>query len=163
MTTEDTLPRLTKEIDFKTVKEEWLTIELEDGTIIKFKSVLLRVFETDKVDPITGERIYYVEGQNIVVARAPDKLKGKPSEHIPPIQELVKKGNPVEVKVKKIYEDGWNEYELENGDRLRVKPVITKVLKIKGFYDKHGDPIYIVQSQLVVTTASSTAHGGEGV
>lgn len=157
----DVRPKLVKELDFKTIKEEWMTVQLEDGTTIRFKPVLLRVFETDKVDPITGDRVYHVEGQNIVVARAPDELKGEPSEFLPPIHELVKKRRPTEIKVKGISGDDWNEYELENGDRLRIKAVITKVLRVEGYYDKYGNPIYLVQSHLVVTTTGS-GEGGVG-
>ena len=151
-----------KELDFKTIREEWLTIQLEDGTIIRFKPVLLRVFETDKVDPITGDRIYQVEGQNIVVARSPDELKGEPSEFLPPIHEIVKRKKPIEVEIKGVSGgEEWNVYELENGDILQIKAIITKVLKIEGYYDKHGNPIYVVQSQLVVVP-KSRGEGGVG-
>ncbi|ADB57629.1 hypothetical protein [Archaeoglobus profundus] len=146
-----------RELDFKTIREEWMNIQLEDGTVIRFKSVLVRVFETGRHDPITGEPIYHVEGQNIVVARAPDELKGAPSDFIPPIPELVKKKKPIEVKIKGITGDEWNEYELETGKRIKTKTVITKVLRIDGYYDRYGNPIYIVQSQMIATS-SPTRH-----
>jgi len=142
-----------KELDFKTIREEWINIQLEDDTVIRFKTVLVRVFETGQIDPITGEPKYNVEGQNIVVARAPDELKGEPSDFIPPIQELVKKKKPIEIKIKGITGDDWNEYELETGKKIRTKPVITKVLRIDGYYDRYGNPIYIVQSQTIATSS----------
>lgn len=143
--------KVLRELDFRTIREEWMNIQLEEGTVIRFKSVLVRVFETGQHDPITGEPVYSVEGQNIVAARAPDELKGEPSEFIPPIQDLIKKKKPVEVKIRGITGDEWNEYELETGKRIRTKTVITKVLRIDGYYDKYGNPIYIVQSQMVAT------------
>jgi len=142
-----------KELDFKTIREEWMNIQLEDGTVIRFKTVLVRVFETGQVDPITGEPKYNVEGQNIVVARAPDELKGEPSDFIPPIQELVKKKKPIEVKIKGITGDDWNEYELETGKKIRTKPVITKILRIDDYYDRYGNPMYVVQSQIIATSS----------
>jgi len=142
-----------QELDFRTIREEWINIQLEDGTVIRFKTVLVRVFETGEIDPITGEPKYAVEGQNIVVVRAPDELKGEPSDFIPPIQEIVKKKKPTEIKIKGITGDEWNEYELETGKKIRAKPVIIKVLRIDDYYDRHGNPLYIVQSQTVVTSS----------
>jgi len=142
-----------RELNFRTIKEDWMNIKLEDGTVIRFKSVLVRVFETGEHDPITGEPIYRVEGQNIVVARSPDKLKGPPSDFIPPLPELVREKKPVEVKIEKITGDEWNEYELENGGRIKTRTIIAKVLRVDGYYDSYGNPIYIVRSHMVATSS----------
>lgn len=40
----------------------------------------------------------------------------------------------------------WNEYLLDDGTVLRLKPVVTEVLRVEGEYDAHGNPGYIVQS-----------------
>ena len=39
----------------------------------------------------------------------------------------------------------WNEYELENGDRIRLKTVAKKILKVRG--TEHQ---YLVQSQNII-------------
>jgi hypothetical protein len=140
-----------RELDFKTIREEWVHVHLEDGTVIRFKSVLTRVFDTGQRDPI-GEVIYRIDSQNVVVARAPDELKGQPSEFIPPIHEIAKKKKPTAVKIRAIVGDEWNEYELEDGSRIRIKTVITKVLRLDGYFDAYGNPIYVIQSQMVVAT-----------
>lgn len=140
-----------RELDFKTVREEWMHIILEDGTLIRFKSVLTRVFDTGQRDAV-GEVIYRIDSQNVVVARAPEELKGLPSEFVPPIHEIAKKRKPTAVKIKAIVGDDWNEYELEDGSRIRIKTIVTKVLRLDGFYDAHGNPVYIIQSQMVVAT-----------
>jgi hypothetical protein len=44
-------PRIVKELDFKIIKEDWFVYKLKDGSILKVKPVLVRVFETDQVDP----------------------------------------------------------------------------------------------------------------
>jgi len=140
-----------RELDFKTIREEWMHVHLEDGAVIRFKSVLTRVFDTGQRDPV-GEVIYRIDSQNVVVARAPDELKGQPSEFIPPIHEIAKKKRPTAVKIRAIVGDEWNEYELEDGSRIRIKTVITKVLRLDGYFDAYGNPIYVIQSQMVVAT-----------
>ncbi|MDI9609868.1 MAG: hypothetical protein QXU31_08405 [Archaeoglobaceae archaeon] len=140
-----------RELDFKTIREEWMHIHLEDGTLIRFKSVLTRVFDTGQRDPV-GEPIYRIDSQNVVVAKAPDELKGTPSEFVPPIQEIAKKRRPTAVKIRAIVGDDWNEYELEDGSRIKIKTIVTKVLRLDGFYDAYGNPVYIIQSQMVVAT-----------
>lgn len=140
-----------KEIDFKALKEDWMHIHLEDGTIIRFKSVLTRVFDTGQRDPV-GEPIYRIDSQNVVVARAPEELKGIPSEFVPPIHEIAKIRKPSVVKIRAIVGEDWNEYELEDGSRIKTKTIVTKVLRLDGFFDAYGNPIYIIQSQMVVSS-----------
>ncbi|MDK2795241.1 MAG: hypothetical protein PWQ22_474 [Archaeoglobaceae archaeon] len=140
-----------RELDFKTIREEWMHLHLDDGTVIRFKSVLTRVFDTGQRDPL-GEVIYRIDSQNVVVARAPDELKGPPSEFVPPIQEIAKKKKPTAVKIRAIVGDEWNEYELEDGSRIKIRTIITKVLRLDGYFDAYGNPIYVIQSQMVVAT-----------
>ncbi len=138
-----------RELDFKIVKEEWSIIKLADGSIIKFKPVLLRVFETDAKDPITGEPVYSVESQNIAVVKSPKELRGRPSEHVPPLPEALKMPHE-EVEVLEVSDPHWNTYELETGKRIRTKAVITNVYRIEGVFDRYGNPCYVVLSQMVV-------------
>lgn len=46
----------------------------------------------------------------------------------------------------------WNEYELENGDRIRLKTVAKKILKVRG--KEHQ---YIVQSQNIIDVDNAPA------
>lgn len=140
-----------RELDFRARKEEWLNVFLEDGTVIRFKSVLTRIFDTGQRD-VLGEPIYRIDSQNVVVARSPEELRGQPSEFVPPIQEIVKRRKPTVVKIKAIVGDDWNEYELEDGSVIRTKTVITKVLRLDGYFDPYGNPIYVVLSQMIVAT-----------
>ena len=43
----------------------------------------------------------------------------------------------------------WNEYKLADGNLLRVKVIVTKVIKIEGQTDPQGNPTYFFQSQCV--------------
>ena len=52
---------------------------------------------------------------------------------------------------KSLTED-WNTYRLEDGTKLKIKTIVTKVFRLEGSYNKEGDPIYNVQSTNIVTT-----------
>ena len=44
----------------------------------------------------------------------------------------------------------WNEYVLDDGTLVRLKPVVAEVLRIEGKYDPEGNPLYAVKTQNVV-------------
>lgn len=44
----------------------------------------------------------------------------------------------------------WNQYILDDGSILKLKPIATKVLRLKGQHDQSGNPIYFIQSNNVV-------------
>lgn len=44
----------------------------------------------------------------------------------------------------------WSIYELSDGTILRMKPVVTSIIKIVGQYDPQGNPLYMVQSSNVL-------------
>jgi hypothetical protein len=45
----------------------------------------------------------------------------------------------------------WSEYLLEDQTVLRLKPVVTEILRLEGQYDPMGNPVYVVQSTNVVS------------
>jgi len=44
----------------------------------------------------------------------------------------------------------WSTYELSDGTTLKVRVILTGVLRIEGEYDQSGNPIYVVSSQTVI-------------
>lgn len=49
----------------------------------------------------------------------------------------------------------WNEYLVDDGSVIRIKLVVTEVLRLEGQYDPTtGDPIYIAKSQNIVNVSS---------
>ena len=44
----------------------------------------------------------------------------------------------------------WNEYLLDDGTVLKLKLVVTDVVRVEGQYDQAGNPVYIVQSTNVL-------------
>jgi len=49
----------------------------------------------------------------------------------------------------------WNEYLVNDGSVLRLKSVVTEILKVEGRYDAEGNPLYIVKSAQVVAVSGS--------
>lgn len=49
----------------------------------------------------------------------------------------------------------WNEYLLNDGSVLRLKSVVTEILKIADRYDTEGNPVYMVKSAQVVSVSPS--------
>ncbi len=62
------------DVNFKVKKEEWNEYELEDGTILKFKSVVTKIVRTEEYNE-QDEPIYSINSQNVASAKIPDKLK----------------------------------------------------------------------------------------
>jgi hypothetical protein len=66
-------------VDFETVREEYNSYKLSDGSTIRMKTVVTNIIRTEEFTP-TGEPVYIVNSQNVLVADVPDQLKKQ--EHI---------------------------------------------------------------------------------
>ncbi len=56
----------------------------------------------------------------------------------------------VEVPINQSAEQ-WNQYLLEDGTVLRLKPVATAALRVVGVFDEEANPVYVMKSTNVVT------------
>ena len=130
-------------IDFETVGlgEPWNLYKLENGSLIKFKLVLVKVIP-NKNDP----KNYSLNTANVVGVESPRELRG--AQTLPPAKgtydDFEKKDLNFEV-----IKESWNEYELKDGSILKIKPAITAIDKTTSF-DSHGEPAYVVHSQVLV-------------
>ena len=63
----------------------------------------------------------------------------------------------VDATVMSVQEGGehWNEYLLGDGSVIRMKTVVTEVLKLDGKFDPEGHPIYMIKSAQVVAVSPS--------
>ena len=61
-------------VDFETVREEYNSYKLSDGSIIRMKTVVTNIIRTEEFTP-TGEPVYIINSQNVLVADVPDQLK----------------------------------------------------------------------------------------
>lgn len=48
----------------------------------------------------------------------------------------------------------WNEYLIDDGTVVRLKPVVTSVVRVDGLFDDKGDPVYMVNSQNVMSVSA---------
>jgi len=143
------VPKVVRELEFKILKEDWFVYKLVDGTILKIKPVLIKVLETDQINPDTGKKIYEFEGTNIVFVKSPENLKGVPTLPLPPPPEALKLEKE-EVDIEETIQEPWNLYELENGEKIKQKLIVASIYRIKNKYSRDGNPYYVVQSQMVV-------------
>ena len=66
-------------VDFETMREDWNEYELEDGTVLKFKTVVSSIIRTENYDPMSGDPVYHVRSTNILRVKVPDELKRLPA------------------------------------------------------------------------------------
>lgn len=56
-------------------------------------------------------------------------------------------GNPVDFSTRK---EDFNEYQLHDGKIIRIKMVVTQIIRLEGETAQDGNPVYLIQSQNVV-------------
>ncbi|MBN2076566.1 MAG: hypothetical protein JW762_13540 [Dehalococcoidales bacterium] len=64
-----------------------------------------------------------------------------------PYQGRQVEGNPVEFLTRN---EDFNEYQLTDGTILKIKMVVTRIIKLEEEKAPDGKPIYLIQSQNVV-------------
>ncbi|MBA7679277.1 hypothetical protein ES703_87566 [subsurface metagenome] len=57
------------------------------------------------------------------------------------------------VKFKNINEE-WNEYDLEDGSTIRMKTIVSEVVRVPDAYDQENNPVYVVKSTNMVVVNS---------
>ncbi|GBC74834.1 hypothetical protein HRbin06_00141 [archaeon HR06] len=63
------------ELPFESSKEEWNEYKVSDGTIIKVKTIVTKIYRLkDKYNEF-GEPIYHVISGNVITALVPPKLR----------------------------------------------------------------------------------------
>ena len=49
----------------------------------------------------------------------------------------------------------WNEYLLHDGSVVKLKTVVTEILKVDGEFDAEGNPQYVLKSTQIVSVSPS--------
>ncbi len=49
-------------------------------------------------------------------------------------------------------EEPWCVYQCSDGTTLRVKLVVSQIVRVDGAYTGEGDPVYVIKSSNVVAT-----------
>ncbi|MCK4475908.1 MAG: hypothetical protein KAU16_04200 [Methanophagales archaeon] len=71
------------DVDFETIKEDWNEYKLEDGTVLKFKTIVSSIIRTADYDPMTGDPVYHVRSTNILRVKVPEEMKRLPATKKP--------------------------------------------------------------------------------
>ncbi len=50
--------------------------------------------------------------------------------------------------------ENWNEYLADDGTVIRIKLVVTEVVRVDGQYDPEGNPVYLVRSTNVTSISA---------
>ena len=142
-----------EEIEFTIEKEGWNICELNDGTTLKIRPIVLKIFKTKAVPPGKGAG-FGIAAQNIVVAKArSDKRGTPPAQAYPP--NAIEKAQKTKVSYTE-KEEVWNSYLLPDNRRLKVRLIVTSVVRAEGLYDPLGNPIYVVGSDNIMTSEPVT-------
>lgn len=60
--------------------------------------------------------------------------------------------NATRIPVVRANQEAWSEYLLEDGTVVRMKVIITDVLRIDNVYDGDGNPVYQIKSGYVASS-----------
>jgi hypothetical protein len=69
---------------------------------------------------------------------------------VPPTGQLV---DAVELSFQNVREH-WNEYLLDDGTILKLKPVATEVFKVENQFDQEGNPVYVLRSKNIIVVSA---------
>lgn len=137
-----------KFIDFETERESWNRYELIENAQLKAKVVLMKAIE--RKDPKNPKIIQIgIESKNIVtiLPMKSFKLLGERTSRIYSAREI-SSAQRIDVSFDQVSED-WNIYRLEDGRKLKVKLVVSDILRLKGLTDTVGIPIYDIGSTVL--------------
>ena len=132
-----------KEVDFSVIKEDYSRFVLDDGTRIKAKIVVRKIFTSIQNTPEGYPIQTSFDVTHIAVAKVPENLKKDPSPQ--PVISQNEVGEEIRSVKEEILEQ---QYDTDNGFRIIIKPVLTKVFRYNK-YDMFGDPMYNVSLQQI--------------
>ncbi len=64
---------------------------------------------------------------------------------MPVIQWQGRDTEAIEVRFKSVRED-WNEYDIDDGTTVRIKVIVSDVMRLVDQFDAEGNPVYVVKS-----------------
>ncbi len=77
------------EVDYEFESEPWTTVRLKDGTVLKMRISINKIFRLDQYDPINGEPGYFVQNGLQIKTQVPASLKKRQKSLKPSGQEIV--------------------------------------------------------------------------
>ena len=138
--------KLVKNIDYQIEKEDIIVLEIEDGSLITYRTILLDVIETDQ--ETDQGMVLQFNLQNLVTTLSPEGLQGKKGKKYP-MSELEKNIDSPNMMFKKVKGTGINSYILDGGGKLIVKNNISQIDRTT-LINSMGMPTYIVRSETLI-------------
>jgi flagellar basal body rod protein FlgF len=137
------IPKFTNqgvELDFEVVEEGWNEYNLSDGSTLRIRPIVVKIFDTKQKDseenPVVG-----IASTNIVTAKVPSELKDR---------EVINESNDSKEYLEfEAMKEIWNRYRVEDDFMLRVKLVVSQVFRTTE-RNQFGEPVYRVKSDNVV-------------
>lgn len=132
-----------EEVDFNIINEDWSRYTLEDGTTLRLRITILKIFRSSKLTDL-GYPSFGMSSRNLISCLVPSHLKDKfPKGRYRPSKDLDK-----ELKFTRDKEE-TQIYETFDGWRIVVQPKLAKVFRFKRSND-FGEPIYSINLQQFV-------------
>lgn len=123
---------LEKEVDFDVIEEPWARYLLKDGTLIRFRTAVTKIFESLIKGPM-GYPNFRIAVQPVASTIVPDDLKGEPT----PMKEPKPEDFVEESKIIQRSDDVWQRYKTKDGWIIKVKVSVRKIFKSNKFNDEH--------------------------
>lgn len=137
-------------LDFEVVNENWSTYEVEDGSILKSKFVLLSAIAYGERDE-ENTRLSKFSTHTLYVVYSPPELRGTP-EHNLSVEDLEEYVTERNLKFSQIKDSGLNAYKFEK----RIIEVDHRVNHIDktSKYNKDGMPAYVIRGKTMILGTS---------
>jgi len=157
-----------KYVSFVVKKEPWNKYKLEDKSILKTKFILINVTMTKSLDEVSEEWEKNkkpveigmgIQSTTVVGVEVPTELRGTPT---PIIEELRSSIIEEDLDFETLNGEYWNEYQLENRIKLKVKNTLINVAKSSKF-DSMGAPIYLVDGSVSIKASLPKSTKGKFV
>jgi hypothetical protein len=144
-----TLEQVEKLVDFNVVRENWNAYELEDGTIIRTKPVLMNITDAEPSDG--DKRKLSFSTQSLVAQFSPMEVRGKTDQRYQ-TEELEKYVTHPKVRFKQTKNGGDCIYETKNS-LILLRQTVNQIDKTSK-YNSDGMPAYIVRSGIEMIAQS---------
>ena len=128
-----------KDLNFTVIKEPWNIYQLDDGSKVRQKYILTRIFKKAHSD---GKGVDYRFNKNVLtrVFDIRETLHGEPTLPLPNKYE-----DHIDHEIKfEILSREWNEYIAEDGTKFRVELSVSFAYKTT-LYDAAKEPIYYLK------------------
>lgn len=132
-----------QEVDFVVLSEDYSRWVVHDGTIIKAKIVIRKIFFMPQLTPEGYPAGFFFDSVNAVAAIVPPSLRSNPSSEL--FNPQVEKGQEMPFEEQDIKKQ---EYMTTNGFRITLKPTVTKVFRYSK-NNAYGEPVYNVILQSI--------------